>query len=127
MSERRLVRVLIGTTAVLLLLFVLQPTLRSYLFSASTPREVQPRGTLADFERTAIQLFQRTSPSVVQVVVVRQQMDPRILMDRDRANLSPQSVGAGTGFVWDPAGNVVTNAHVVGNARSVVVRTASGD
>ena len=105
MSERRLVRVLIGTAAVLLLLFVLQPTLRSYFFSASTPREVQPRGTLADFERTAIQLFQRTSPSVVQVVVVRQQMDPRILMERD-ANLSPQAVGAGTGFVWDRAGQL---------------------
>jgi 2-alkenal reductase len=29
--------------------------------------------------------------------------------------------------VWDPAGNVVTNAHVVSDARSVVVRTASGD
>jgi 2-alkenal reductase len=88
---------------------------------------VQPRGALADFEQTAIQLFQRTSPSVVQVVVVRQQFDPRILMDRDRANLSSQFVGAGTGLVWDPAGNVVTNAHVVSDARTVVVRTASGD
>jgi 2-alkenal reductase len=127
MSERRLARVLIGTAAVLLLLYLLQPTLRSYFFSASTPREVQPRGALADFERTAIQLFQRTSPSVVQVVVVRQQMDPRIMMDRDRADLSPQSVGAGTGFLWDPAGDVVTNAHVVSDARSVIVRTASGN
>ena len=127
MRERQLTRLLIVAATVLLLFFLLQPNLRGYFLSASAPREVQPRGALADFERTAIELFERTSPSVVQVVVVRQQMDPRILMERDRADLSPQAVGAGTGFVWDRAGNVVTNAHVVGDARRVVVRTASGD
>jgi S1-C subfamily serine protease len=126
MPERQLARLLIVAATVLLLLFLFQPNLRGYFFSASTPREVQPRGALAEFERTAIELFERTSPSVVQVVVVRQQMDPRLLMERDRADLSPQAVGAGTGFVWDRAGNVVTNAHVVGDARRVVVRTASG-
>ena len=127
MRERQLARLLIVATTVLLLFFLFQPNLRGYFLSASAPREVQPRGALADFERTAIELFERTSPSVVQVVVVRQQMDPRMLMERDTADLSPQAVGAGTGFVWDRAGNVVTNAHVVGDARRVVVRTASGD
>jgi len=126
MRERQLAGLLIVAAAVLLLSFLFQPNLRGYFFSASAPREVQPRGALADFERTAIELFERTSPSVVQVVVVRQQMDPRVLMERD-GDLSPQAVGAGTGFVWDRAGNVVTNAHVVGDARRVVVRTASGD
>jgi 2-alkenal reductase len=118
---------LIGIAAIVLLLYLLQPTLRGYFFSASTPREVQPRGALADFERTAIELFDRTSPSVVQVVVVRQQIDPSTFMNRDGADMSPQAVSAGTGFVWDRAGNVVTNAHVVGEARRVVVRTATGD
>ena len=127
MRERQLAHLLIVAATVLLLFFLFQPNLRGYFFSASAPREVQPRGALADFERTAIELFERTSPSVVQVVVVRQQMDPRMLMERDRADLSPQAVGVGTGFVWDRAGNVVTNAHVVGDARRVVVRTASGD
>jgi 2-alkenal reductase len=127
MPERRIFRLLIGIAAIVLLLYLLQPTLRGYFFSASTPREVQPRGALADFERTAIELFDRTSPSVVQVVVVRQQIDPSTFMNRDGADMSPQAVSAGTGFVWDRAGNVVTNAHVVGEARRVVVRTATGD
>ena len=126
MRERQLTGLLTVAAAVLLLFFLFQPNLRGYFFSASAPRDVQPRGALADFERTSIELFERTSPSVVQVVVVRQQMDPRMLMQRD-ADVSPQAVGAGTGFVWDRAGNVVTNAHVVGDARRVLVRTASGD
>src|SRR5215510_7657052 len=126
MRERQLAGLLIVPAAVLLLFFLFQPNLRGYFFSAATPRAVQPRGALADFERTAIELFERTSPSVGHVVVVRQQMDPRIRMERD-ADPSPQAFGAGTGFVWDRAGNVVTNAHVVGDARRVVVRTASGD
>ena len=127
MRERQFTPFLIAGGVVLLLFLIFQPNVRSYLSSVSVPREVQPRGALADFERTAIELFERTSPSVVQVVVVRQQMDPRVFMDRDRADLSPEAVGAGTGFVWDRAGNVVTNAHVVGDAKRVVVRTASGD
>jgi len=127
MRERQLARLLMVAAAILLLFFLFQPDLRGYFFSTSTPREVQPRGALADFERTSIELFEHASPSVVQVVVVRQQVDPRMLMDTDRADASPQAVGAGTGFVWDRGGNVVTNAHVVGDARQVVVRTASGN
>ena len=40
-------------------------------------------------------------------------------------NASP-GVGTGTGFLWDEAGNIVTNAHVVAGAQRVAVRTASG-
>ncbi|MGE0715808.1 MAG: S1C family serine protease, partial [Alphaproteobacteria bacterium] len=37
-----------------------------------------------------------------------------------------QTGGAGTGFVWDGAGHVVTNFHVVENARRVRVRIFNG-
>ena len=90
MRERQLARLLIVAATVLLLFFLFQPNLRGYFFSASTPREVQPRGALAEFERTAIELFERTSPSVVQVVVVRQQMDPRMLMEKTGLTCHPK-------------------------------------
>jgi 2-alkenal reductase len=87
--------------------------------SAAAPRAIAPRGSLAEFERTAVELFERVSPSVVQVVV-----------PRGGGSLfggETQEAGAGTGFVWDEAGNIVTNAHVVGTSDRVMVRTASGD
>jgi S1-C subfamily serine protease len=40
--------------------------------------------------------------------------------------LEPGQAGAGTGFVWDNGGNIVTNAHVVGSGDRVMVRTAQG-
>jgi S1-C subfamily serine protease len=36
-------------------------------------------------------------------------------------------VQSGTGFVWDGAGNIVTNNHVVGGTTDVVVRLATGE
>src|SRR5687768_8264099 len=47
------------------------PYLQHWLFAATTPRAVEPRGNLADFEQTTVALFKRASPSVVQVVVPR--------------------------------------------------------
>jgi 2-alkenal reductase len=38
-----------------------------------------------------------------------------------------EGVASGTGFVWDRAGHIVTNNHVVENAGAIVVRLASGD
>src|SRR4051812_17794073 len=62
--------------AVLLVLLVLlavvagRPYLDSLLFAATTPRPVAARGDLAETERATIGLFERVSPSVVQVVGV---------------------------------------------------------
>lgn len=97
-----------------------EPYARYMMFADTTPRVVQPRGDLASFERTTIDLFEHASPSVVQVVVPHMQ-DPGRNFSEDSG-----SVGSGTGFLWDAAGHIVTNAHVVGNARQVMVRTESG-
>ena len=51
--------------------YVAQPYVDRMLFSASTPRAVEPRGNLSDLERSTIELFERVSPSVVQVVARR--------------------------------------------------------
>ena len=97
------------------------PTLRQVFFSATTPRSIEPRGDLAEYERTAIGLFERASPSVLQVVATR--APAGVFQDFGGSN---PGMGTGTGFVWDGAGHVVTNAHVIGNAGQVAIRTAEG-
>jgi len=91
------------------------------VLTATEPRPVAPRGELAQFEATAIDLFNRSSPSVVFIFTQSQ----------GRAQLGSQggmpSRGAGSGFVWDQAGHIVTNFHVVERAETVQVRFRSGD
>jgi 2-alkenal reductase len=115
--QDRTTRIIMLVVAVLLALLVLQPYVNAYLFSAREPRPVAARGDLADFERATIQVFETVAPSVVQVVS---------LSGRGRTT-EAEPAGSGTGFVWDAAGHVVTNAHVVENGASFVVRLASGE
>jgi S1-C subfamily serine protease len=119
---RSTTRGILMIVALLGLIWLLQPQLRPLFFSASEPRQVAARGALADFEQSAVSLFERVSPSVVQVVV--QRGGGSLSADE---GMEPGQAGAGTGFVWDNAGNIVTNAHVVGSSDRVVIRTAKGD
>ncbi len=74
----------------------------------AAPRAVTPRGDLADFEKTTIKIYNEAKPSVVHITTLRN-------VRRDRWNLNVQQVpeGTGSGFVWDKAGHIVTNFHVV--------------
>jgi S1-C subfamily serine protease len=117
----------LGRTALIAALLVIvgaliAPYARNFFFSAATPRPVQARGDFADLERITIALFERSSPAVVQVVAPRDDRSGLGELDPD----SGPGIGSGTGFLWDEAGNIVTNAHVVSGARRVAVRTASG-
>jgi 2-alkenal reductase len=116
-------RAILIVVIILCALFLLLPQLRQVFYAASDPRPVAPRGALADFEQTTIALFERVSPSVVQVVVPRGAGGAF----SESEGAAPGQAGAGTGFVWDGAGNVVTNAHVVGTSDRVLIRTASGE
>src|SRR5499426_2322749 len=118
--QNRVVRAILVAVAIVLVALVALPYLRQTFLAASTPRPVQPRGDLAESERSTIELFDRVSPSVVQVVVPRRS-DQTAMSEEP----GPGAVGSGTGFLWDEAGNTVTNAHVVGEARRVLVRTAA--
>jgi S1-C subfamily serine protease len=97
-----------------------QPYFDRLMYSASTPRAVAPRGTLSELERSSIELFERASPSVVQVVGRAGAPEAR---PAEGENGPGQS---GTGFVWDGAGHIVTNDHVVQGAGILAVRFASG-
>lgn len=62
------------------------------LIHASGPRTVEARGSLLEFERTTVALFERASPSVVQVVG----------RAGEAGTLESEEPGVqtGTGFVW---------------------------
>ncbi len=79
------------------------------------PRAVTPRGELADDERTTIEIFRQASKSVVHITTSGLRRD---LFSLDVFKV-PQ--GAGSGFVWDSDGHIVTNFHVIQNAASVDV------
>jgi len=113
----------VATILLILLLAALlaQPYLDRLLFAATSPRPVAARGDLAESERATISLFERVSPSVVQVVGAGPGTGA---MDMEGEGVREQS---GTGFVWDGAGHVVTNNHVVSGTREVAVRLASGE
>jgi 2-alkenal reductase len=83
------------------------------------PRPVAARGDLSEIERATIGLFDRISPSVVQVVARSASQNP-FAEDTSR-------VASGTGFVWDEAGHVVTNNHVVEGSGALAVRLASNE
>jgi S1-C subfamily serine protease len=84
-------------------------------------RTVDQRGPLSEAERANIELFERVSPSVVQVAARSAAANP---LDEDEEGAGGSS---GTGFVWDNNGHVVTNNHVVQNGNEVAVRFASGE
>jgi 2-alkenal reductase len=118
--DHRLTRIVVFALLIVLGVYIAQPYIDRLLYSASTPRAIEPRGSLSDLERSTIELFERVSPSVVQVV------------GRAGGLASPQAEGegmgaqTGTGFVWDKAGHIVTNDHVVEGADALAVRLASG-
>jgi S1-C subfamily serine protease len=86
----------------------------------SEPREVAPRGELAPQEETIIALFERARVSVVSITTQERVLDPwaRRAVDVPR--------GTGSGFVWDEAGHIVTNHHVITGASGARVRLADG-
>jgi 2-alkenal reductase len=110
---------------VLLLLagaYVAEPYIRGFFFAAETSRAVAARGDLAPAEQATIELFQRVSPSVVHVFARPSGRDLMLTEGREGGG-----VQSGSGFIWDQAGHVVTNNHVVQGARPVLIRLASGD
>ncbi len=116
----RFTRIVFVVLLVVLGVYFAQPYFDRFLYSASTPRAVEPRGSLAEIERTTIEIFERVSPSVVQVVGRAGGLET---LPAEGENGAAQS---GTGFIWDAAGHIVTNDHVVEGTSSLAVRLASG-
>lgn len=82
----------------------LQPTIRAVV----APPAVAPV-VITEGEQTLVELYQRVIPGVVSIQAIRRDAEDQI------------TGGAGSGFVFDHQGHIVTNAHVVRDAEIVDV------
>src|ERR1700694_5355907 len=117
----RSIRYLVMLLLIVLSVITIRPYIEYRLYAATTPRPVEARGSLADYEKSTIEVFERVSPSVVHVVGRGGANEPSLSVP-DEAEIR-----TGTGFIWDPAGNVVTNDHVVEGTKALAVRLAAGE
>ncbi|HEX8417907.1 MAG TPA: trypsin-like peptidase domain-containing protein [Methylobacterium sp.] len=127
----RFARIAIVVAIGLLGLLVAQPYLTGFLYSADTPRAVTARGELAPAEASTAALFERASPSVVHVFAQAAAQGRALMRSDAEEGEGGSGSQTGTGFVWDAAGHVVTNNHVVAGATqrggSIAVRLAAGE
>ena len=68
-----------------------------------------------DDETNTMQVFNFASPSVVYVT------NETVVRDRWTLRLHTVPKGAGSGFIWDEKGHVVTNYHVIEEARKITI------
>ncbi|WP_126444294.1 S1C family serine protease [Sulfuricystis multivorans] len=84
------------------------------------PRLVTARGDLAADEQATIELFEKSKDSVVFIST------RAAVMDVWTRNVFTVPRGTGSGFIWDDAGHVVTNFHVIEGASEALVKLADG-
>ena len=87
------------------------------------PQDNRTQRRFDNEERNNINVFKQSSPSVVNICT-KQAVQARsgdIVL-----NLGEMPSGTGSGFIWDAAGHVVTNYHVVEGADAVRVTLADG-
>ena len=84
---------------------------------APPPTPVPPLspGAILEDERNSIGVFRAAAKSTVFVT------EKQMVVDYFRGQAMEVPAGSGTGFVWDRDGHVVTNFHVVKDARSLSV------
>lgn len=85
---------------------------------AVTPRAVAPRPPMTAAESNVVNLFENAAPSVAYIFIEKQALTGFFMVGTAK--------GAGSGFVWDAAGHIVTNYHVVEGATKVQVQLDSG-
>lgn len=122
MPDRTLRRwlVITGCAATLMVLWQFLPAIGTWFGPEPVPRTVTPRGDLADDERATIELFEKSRDSVVFITTAERVRDA---WTRDVFTV-PR--GSGSGFIWDEAGHVVTNFHVIRDASQATVKLADG-
>jgi len=107
------------------LLFLLSLAIKPWLELAlvrydAEPRAVTARGDIAGDEQATIEIFESARPSVVYISTTGEPLSPWT------RNLTEVRRGTGTGLIWDSLGHIVTNYHVIEDARSSRVRLADG-
>jgi S1-C subfamily serine protease len=88
--------------------------------AAAAPRSITPRAPLSPDEKANIALFESSKGSVVYISTRER------VLDYWTRHVLTVPYGTGSGFIWDSAGHVVTNLHVVSGAVEASVRLADG-
>lgn len=86
----------------------------------TSPKVVTPRGDLAADEKSTIALFENTKDAVVYITTRSQ------VRDFWTRNVFTVPRGTGSGFIWDNAGHVITNYHVIQGASEAIVKLSDG-
>ncbi len=116
-SLLRSIRILLLILITLVALFLFQPSIENIWASMhAQPRSVTARGALSPTEKTNIEIFQQSSPSVVYITTLEDTLN---LFTRDITRI-PR--GTGSGFIWDRKGHIITNYHALKGASAVRIR-----
>ncbi len=110
-----------AVTAALMVLWRALPVLESLWSPEEAPmRTVVARGDLAADEKNTIELFEKSRDSVVYITTAA------FVQDVWTRNVFSVSEETGSGFIWDDAGHVVTDYHVIAGASEATVKLADG-
>jgi 2-alkenal reductase len=118
-QRNNLLRWIIGALVIVIIIAVFEYLTGPGRRIDSRPRTVQPRGELANFEKATIEIFNQASPSVVYIFTEN--------AVRGFFGMREVRQGAGSGFLWDAYGHVVTNYHVIKGSQRIQVRLDSGE
>ncbi|GIL57838.1 hypothetical protein Vafri_13072 [Volvox africanus] len=92
-----------------------------FVGSCLAPGPALSRPRLTPEEQLTIEIFKESTPSVVNVTNLA------IKRDAFTMNMLEMPQGQGSGFIWDTAGHVVTNYHVIQDASDIKVTLANGE
>jgi len=81
-------------------------------------RPIVARGNLAEDEKSTIELYNQSRQGVVNITTLANRKTGINL------NIQQMPEGTGSGFVWDDAGHIVTNFHVIQNAGAAQITFA---
>lgn len=110
-----------ASLALLMLLWQFLPAIEAWFAPhESAPRTVTARGDLAADEKATIELFENARDSVVYISTAQ------VVRDIWTRNVFTVPRGTGSGFIWDDAGHLVTNFHVIEGATQATVKLADG-
>ena len=124
-SHGRMVVRLIWIVLLCILIWALwqsMPTIRNWFSPKpdSAPRTVAARGDLAADEKATIELFEKSRDCVVFITT------KSLVRDFWTRNVFTVPRGTGSGFIWDDAGHVITNFHVIQGASEATVKLSDG-
>eukprot|EP00882_Tetradesmus_deserticola_P019225 GHRQ01020679.1.p1 GENE.GHRQ01020679.1~~GHRQ01020679.1.p1 ORF type:complete len:264 (+),score=78.75 GHRQ01020679.1:899-1690(+) len=84
------------------------------------PGAAAAKSRMTPDEQVTIDIFKRSTPSVVNVTNLTARRDAFTM------NMLEIPQGAGSGFIWDDAGHVITNYHVITDASDIQVTLMGG-